>query len=449
MAPAEAMTRGEFVLVACGGEDHLRRLERALDFLHAFSELPTTVVTDPRRNARNVTGRARRVEAATPAEWSDAAAAIWLKLSLPDLLPGASPRCYLDTDVLALSPEIAAIFDEFVPPATFASDLPHPGANLRFFSHHAICCPCREESDRLERFFARLDELTALHEIHAEFRALADPDYYRGATFSGERRRGRWWDGTARAFHPDGSQRFEQEFAAGEPVAIRYAFADSAWTLEKSRDEPAGVWRDGRGTAFRWREEAACSFWEDDRGDSFRRQPDGEGWWFRAREPRRRWLELPGHDYGGAWLDDRGEALGECDHLAEAIEAVFGIPIPDRSWVPWNGGVFLFSDASRELFAEWRRLVAAMHDDPRFVVRDQGALVAAVHRLGLTAHPRLPRRFNRIVDRRARETPTLGNLVDEEQVALLHLINGGIEGAPGDLAGDLVRRLDERRSRRG
>ena len=434
------MSAPGFVLAVCGGEEHQRRLDEALSFLRAFSRREVTVVTDPRRNARPIAG-ARVVEVPTPAGLDDRAAAIWLKVSLPELLPGPAPRCYLDTDVLALSAEVDEVFDAFVPPVTFASDLPSPGADLRRFSRHAVACPCREEGERLERFFARLDALTALHRAHHDLAALDDPGFYRGARFEGERRRGRWWRGVARAAWPDGSLRFEQRFEAGEPVSIRYAFPGSSWSLEKRAGEPRGVWSDGSDGAWRWVEVAGGGYWEDERGDSFRRLPgvDGreEAWWFRAGEPRRRWSERPGHDHGGVWLDREGGDLGECDHLAEALEASFGVAIPDRRWVPWNGGVYLFSDASRDLFAAWRSFASAILDDPRFVARDQGALAAAVHRCGLATHARLPSRFNRIVDRRARVAPSLSTLLEREGAAFLHLIDGGLLGADPALAAAL------------
>lgn len=435
------MSESGFVFAVCGGAEHLDRLDRALAFLAAFSRRPATVVTDPRRNARPIEG-ARVVEVDTPAELDDRAAAIWLKTSLPERLPGAEPRCYLDSDVLAIAPAVDAVFDSFVPPATFASDLPTPGATLRRFSPHAVACPCHAEMERLRRFFARLDALTALHRAHGDLAMLDDPAYYRGPRFTGERRRGRWWNGVARADWPDGTPRFEQRFVEGEPVSIVYSFPDSAWRLEKGATEPRGLWRHAAGGSFRWIGEGDAGYWEDDQGDSFRRLPDARGgeeaWWFRAGVPRRRWVERPGHDHGGVWLDAEGHDLGECDHLAEAIESAFAIPIPDRRWVPWNGGVFLFSDASRELFAEWHRLATAMRADPRFVARDQGALAAAVHRLGLAAHPRLPARFNRIVDRRTRPSPALPDLLEREGAVLLHLIDGGLDGVDPALGAALL-----------
>lgn len=446
------MSAPGFVFAVCGGEEHLARLDEALAFLAAFSRHPATVVTDPRRNVRPIAG-ARIVDIETPAELDDRAAAIWLKTSLPDLLPGPDPRCYLDTDVLAVSPAVDGVFAAFAPPATFASDLTTAGADLRTFSKHAVACPCHAEGERLERFFVRLDALTALHRAYGDLALLDDPAFYRDPRFAGERRRGRWWNGVARATWPDGSLRFEQRFESGEPVAIRYAFPGSDWCLEKRTGEPRGVWRDGAGGSFRRVGEGPEGYWEDERGDSFRRLPGGdgrtEGWWFRGGEARRRWVERPGHDHGGVWLDPEGGDLGECDHLAEAIEAAFGIPIPDRRWVPWNGGVFLFSDASRELFAEWHRLVEAVRRDPRFVPRDQGALVAAAHRCGLAAHARLPRRFNRIVDRRARPAPTLTDLTAREDAALLHLIDGGLSGVAPELAAALVAHRDGRVAHRG
>jgi len=115
-----------------------------------------------------------------------------------------------------------------------------------------------------------------------------------------------------------------------------------------------------------------------------------------------------------------------CDHLADALERIFGVAVEPRDWVPWNGGVFLFGPGSRPFLADWRERCLRLFAEPDFLVRDQGALAAAAFAAGLAAHPRLPSAFNRIVDRSspAGAGATLAEL-RAEGARLVHLIGGG------------------------
>lgn len=435
------MKPGSFVFAVCGGREHLARAGEAAARLRRFTARPILVATDPARNRATLDG-VEVLAIPTDPRWSDAQAAILLKSALAEHLPGDAVHCYLDSDVVAIGGEVDRIFEHFQPPLTFASDLPVPEATLRTFGGHGFACECALERSRLERFCRRLERLTALHREHRELAALGDPELYRNPRFEGERRRGAWWNGTATGAAADGSVRFEQTFRAGQPVRLVHHFHNGRFV--RIEEEGGARFEDGEGPALAWIEDRSCvggGFWRDADGDSLRRIADsGDGvlWWYRDDRPRRRWRSDSERDAGGAWVDGAGDELGVCDHLAEALERRFAISIADRTWVPWNGGVFLFGPGARPLLADWRRRCEELFATPGFAVRDQAALVATAWAHGLDRHPRLPAAFNRIVDRRSRAGASVRlRDLEAEGAQLLHLIGGGL----GDLSWPLGRDL--------
>ena len=86
-----------------------------------------------------------RLAATLPSGLTDHQAAIWLKTNLHRLIGLERPFCYLDSDVLALSPEINAIFAATQGPVAFAPD----HATLDAFSFHAVRCGCRHKCGHL------------------------------------------------------------------------------------------------------------------------------------------------------------------------------------------------------------------------------------------------------------------------------------------------------------
>ncbi|HXA14200.1 MAG TPA: glycosyltransferase [Opitutaceae bacterium] len=136
----------------------------------------------------------------------------------------------------------------------------------------------------------------------------------------------------------------------------------------------------------------------------------------------------------------------ECEHLHEAIHKTFGVKITPKAWQHWNGGVFVFDEASSEFMDLWHKNTLSIFKDPYWQIRDQGSLVATVWQMGLQNHPLLPREYNFIVDpldgvpRAKRGTVQPRELLPNESYSLrngarngamkphpafLHLINGG------------------------
>jgi hypothetical protein len=134
---------------------------------------------------------------------------------------------------------------------------------------------------------------------------------------------------------------------------------------------------------------------------------------------------------------------GSCHHLREALLCSFAVDVRQCSWIPWNGGVFLFGDESAEFLDVWNRVAVQTFADPYWRTRDQAALAAAAWRLGLELHSPLPREFNFIVDRlwevpaNARPTAIAPDFyvgddyaLDDEpgraQPRLIHFVNEGV-----------------------
>ena len=75
--------------------------------------------------------------------------------------------------------------------------------------------------------------------------------------------------------------------------------------------------------------------------------------------------------------------------LQLALRERFNVDI-DAHWRLWNGGVFLFDEASRRFLDTWHRYTCLLFNDPQLHPRDQGALAATVWTLGLQNEPLLP-----------------------------------------------------------
>jgi hypothetical protein len=143
------------------------------------------------------------------------------------------------------------------------------------------------------------------------------------------------------------------------------------------------------------------------------------------------------------WAVNCGCPSGSCEHLRQAISDTFGITIASGNWPMWNGGVFLFDDASDEFLATWHDMTMRIFRDPYWKTRDQGTLAATAWKLVLQNQVPLDPKYNLIVDRmwgipvseRARATPANFHLRDDYSLtqrpgllapSLLHFINGGV-----------------------
>jgi hypothetical protein len=199
---------GTFVYCVCG-ERHVRAVETSLRFLKRVSRADIVVVT-----ARGVPiAHDQTFAVDAPAGLTDHQASILLKTSLPRLVATPGVACYLDSDQIAVSPEVDRVFSFFVPPVTFAAD----HVTLDRFSRTAVRCGCRAAPcDHLRRA------------IHEKFYVLVpDP---------------RWnhWNGGLFLFSEESG-----EFAGQWHDYALLALEDPYWEVRDQGTLAATAWRLG------------------------------------------------------------------------------------------------------------------------------------------------------------------------------------------------------------
>lgn len=335
-----------FVFAVCGAERHIRALHYSLKALRRHSRSDILVVTSALRNEIEIEWP-RVIDIATPAHLDNQQAGIFIKTSLHRFVPPGPRYCYLDTDIVAVHPSVDEIFSYNPNPIRFAAD--HVG--LSEFSPHAVRCGCQarnhhdieEITEIKEAAYASLDVQDPepkLCRTSTDYEERADKMIFRWAAFL------RW--------------------AAGRPSPSQHC-------------EPAQ-----RRWQRYWLESQDRVLWEPptiidhvERTTSWRRD-----------HRRQSWITPNGNDiYHLA-----------CDHLMAQIATTFGIVVKESNWQHWNGGVFLFDRNSAPFLEQWHENTLRIFNDPLWLTRDQGTLVATIWQLGLQNAPILPQAFNLVAD---------------------------------------------------
>jgi hypothetical protein len=106
----------------------------------------------------------------------------------------------------------------------------------------------------------------------------------------------------------------------------------------------------------------------------------------------------------------------------------FQIDVKDTNWQHWNGGLFLFNDASSAFLSMWHKLTLAAFELPNWKTRDQGTLIATVWKLGLENQPVLTKKWNFLADANnehltfeGKGTFNDGSSIYSFDVALIHI----------------------------
>jgi len=120
---------------AVAGDEHVAALGVALAFLRGATRGEIVVV---QRQGDTKAAHDQCLMIDVPPGLSDHHAAIWLKTGLQRFIGLERPFCYLDSDVIALSPAIEQIFAEPRKGISFASD----HATIDGFSRWAVRCSC-------------------------------------------------------------------------------------------------------------------------------------------------------------------------------------------------------------------------------------------------------------------------------------------------------------------
>jgi len=344
------MQKRVFVFVVCGAREHIDTVHFSLRALQCFSDHEIWVVTDSARNEIPVR-HSHIIDISTPEYFDHHQASIYLKTGLHKFLPSGNLYCYLDTDVVALSKTVNKIFEQKAGVVTFAPD----HCQMHQFSPYALNCGCLNENNRL---WQELNELLQKYHVPQQ---LIDA----GIVYKQEELKRKF------------------EFIKRNPVnvwqmALRYLLPGNILQLDSDTfyNKRQKYWFDAGGRVFM----------HDYPLQTIKQIEKNSRW--RWSNLKRRWISPSGTDVHQL----------QCNHLWEAINNQLGIPVTQKHWQHWNGGVFLFDDASQVFMETWHQKTLQIFKEPYWKTRDQGTLVATVWQLGLQHSPLLSKKFNFIAD---------------------------------------------------
>lgn len=341
------MTNNLFVFVVCGSKEHIDTLHFSLEYLKKNSQNTILVLTDSTRNEIPISHE-HVIDVQAPTEFNHHQASIYLKTGIHKFVPKGHNYCYIDSDVIAFSPEVDAIFDEFIEPIRFAPD----HCRLNYFSPYAVNCNCQQLFNTArDRFLTELNHVDPLR-LSADSRVI-----------------------NARKTLELHYQRIKKNKLRVLWTALRYvlSFRQFRLTDDIYFDKKKRTWITNEGVVFM-------------NDFSIRKI---------ARKAELRWRLFSNEptlaNGVSIWKD-------QCEHLGDYIYNKFGIQVSDNDFQHWNGGVFLFNDSSHEFLNCWFDLTMEIFKDPTWKTRDQGTLIATVWKFGLENQPTLDKRWNLIAD---------------------------------------------------
>ena len=340
------MKSNVFVFVVCGSNEHIETLHFSLRHLKHFSSSPIWVVTDSSRNQISINHHTI-IEIDTPKEYNHHQASIYLKTGLYKFLPPGNNYCYLDTDVIALSNKCDDIFEQFIPPIRFAAD----HCLTYHFSPHAVNCGCFEKLNAstklLSAFLNKYREKQVHDENLIKQAKLLEKEF----------------------------ERIKKSFFLSSYFALKFKMPLKKYWLNNNFyfDKHEQAWKLASGEIVMY-------------DINIREMEVKTG--YRFLKDDNKWIDQFGVD---VW--DIG-----CSHLVEKINQAFGINVADNRWQHWNGGVFLFNDASRNFMETWHQKTLKIFELPEWKTRDQGTLIATVWEFNLQNHPVMEKQWNFLAD---------------------------------------------------
>jgi len=338
---------GTFVFAVCGKSEHIDTLHFSLDKLRKFSNSEFIVVTDSSRNEKPILVDSL-IDVNTPQEFDNHQASIYLKTGLFKFLPKGKLYCYLDSDVVAVSAECDAIFNEFIAPIRFAPD----HCQVPMFSPAAVNCECQSE---ISNYVLQLNKL------------LDEADPYRNSEDEHIISKRKELEETY--------WKIKTNYALFLQVGLKFIFSFKEFKLSQDMiyDKRTKIWRSGEGKSFK----RAFNLSKVTR-------ELGLKWSITDPVPRLK--------------DGRSIWQMECLHLLQFIKEKFDIEVRNKSWQHWNGGVFLFNDESHSFLNTWHEMTLEIFKDTKWKTRDQGTLIATVWKLDLENHPTLDKKWNLLAD---------------------------------------------------
>ena len=345
-----------FVFVVCGEKKHIETLHFSLSFLTKFSENKIIVVTDSKRNEIKIIHK-NIIDVNTPEKYDHHQASIWLKTSLHKILPPGSLYCYLDSDVIALNKECDLVFNEFLAPITFASDHCH----LNQFSPYAVRCSCLQNTKEQKE---KLGNLIKKHNPYSEqenvMNNMTSREFYRLISYIKK--------------HP-----FSYIHKILQFIIITYILPGKNRIFHLNKlihyDKSKKLWIDSEQKPLLYH---VLNYYKKIEKES----------------------QFKFKLFKTTWFDENGKNvyMPECEHLPELIKKKFNLVINEKNWQHWNGGVFLFNEESNNFMETWHNFTSEIFNDPNWVTRDQGTLIATTWKFGLQHHKRIPMKFNFIAD---------------------------------------------------
>lgn len=334
-----------FVFVVCGNDEHIDCLHYSMNALKMFSVNNIVVVTDSKRNSRQI-NHDKIIQVDTPENFNNHQASIYMKTGLHRFLPNGYLYCYLDSDVIAVNSTVDNIFLQYEAPITFAPD----HCVIDEFSPHAVNCNClKEYNSRVQSF----------REVEAEFNLNHQPEYDR---IKSEIERI--------------TQHNKRNFIVHAFSILRYYLAGRYYRISEDLvwDKQYKLWRNNTGESIEFKYGLAALV---------------------TKQLNLNWSETL-----NSYLLPDGKPFFElsCSHLRNEVGKVFGVELKQNNWQHWNGGVFLFDDRSHDFLDFWHNATLKIFELPEWKTRDQGTLIATVWKFGLQHHPMLSSMFNYIVD---------------------------------------------------
>lgn len=339
------------MFVVCGTREHVEQLHFSLRALRHFSKNEILVLTDAARNEITVEW-SNVIDISTSPEFNHHQSSIFLKTAIHRFLPQGNRYCYLDTDVIAIDQTVDDIFNHKTGAVTFAKD----HCTMPKFSPYAVNCDC------LERNKQEIAELEYLMEKYNPLPHRFDPEMMR------KRKE------LLMKFH-----QMKKDKLGYFLISLRFNAAFRKFRLDENYhyDKRKKAWCDKEGRVL----------FPKIQPRSMERDIEKNSHW-RWNDATSRWVGPDGRDVFDL----------QCPHLAQYISEKFGIAVSDKNFQHWNGGVFLFDDASHQFLESWHRKTMAIFKDPRWKTRDQGTLIATAWEFGMQHNPLLPVEFNFIAD---------------------------------------------------
>jgi hypothetical protein len=344
-----------FVFVVCGENKHIEVLNFSIKYLRRFSQNQILVVTDSRRNSIKIDHN-NILDIETPAHLDHHQASIFLKTGLHKFLDLSANYCYLDSDVIALTPNVDKIFNYQYGPVTFAAD----HCRVNEFSPYAVNCGCLEKKNNDQQAFVEVVKKVI-------------PDYEYDAFY--KIKKGRELDRLLTEIK-------ENPF---KNLQLLYKFL-MVFYLKK----------------------ANCQI---ELENGFKYNSEKNGWidsdrnvvmqsLFPISKKIKATSEFSFDVKKMIWVNKNRESVSyrNCNHLIEEIRHKFKINIKKKNFQHWNGGVFLFNNKSVDFLETWHQHTMDIFKDKSWKTRDQGTLAATVWQFGLQDQKTLPVEFNFIAD---------------------------------------------------